>query len=396
VQSTESGNLADLFARKDLKEYADWLAAARRGDDAVTARLAEVDRWTDATLDVWYGKTPKKEPHFAEALQAAREMTPDAPTKLRALLADRSQPEVARATAALELAGYVEPNNEATQALRKALADRDPQIRAAAVLGLQQDAGTETVSALAPLLKDRTRLLRTETARSLALMGSDQLRGDERADFRNAMDECFETIKVDNDRAAGHMSIAILNEALGNFDEAEAAYQTAIRVESGSIGARTNLAALYDRQVQEVQQRATQLAQQGDRAGAERQISAVIQLPGKIARLRAEELGLLERDVVLAPDNAQLQGRIGLARYLSGWAREADAALLAASLLEPSNPEHLFRLAIYYRDTGRAAQAAPLVQRLLELRPGSRMFQQFAEELREPAGSSVPGPPRTP
>jgi tetratricopeptide (TPR) repeat protein len=389
-------DLEELLARPDLKEYADWLAASRRGDQDVKNRLAEIDRWADATLDVWYGKTRKKEPHFAEALAAAREMTPDAPKKLRELLADRNQPAVARATAALELAGYVEPNNEAMQSLRKALADRDPQVRSASVLALQQDANTETISALAPLLKDRTRLLRTETARSLALIGEEQLRGEERTDFKNALEECFQTISVDNDRAAGHMSLAILNEALGNSDEAEVEYQTAIRVEPGSIGARTNLAALYDRQVQEAQQRATQLAQQGDRAGAERQISEIIQLPAKIARLREEELGLLERDVVLAPDNAQLQGRIGLARYLSGWPKEADAALLAASLLEPRNPEHLFRLAIYYRDTGRAAQAAPLAQMLLELRPGSRMFQQFAEELREPLGGTVSEPPRAP
>jgi len=227
-------------------------------------------------------------------------------------------------------------------------------------------------------------------------MGPEQLRGEERTDFKNALDECFQAISVDNDRAAGHMSLAILNEALGNFADAEAEYKTAIRVEPGSIGARTNLAALYDRQFQEAQQQATRLAQQGDRAGAEREISAVIHLPGKISRLREEELGLLERDVVLAPDNAQLQGRIGLARYLSGWTKEADAALLAAALLEPRNPEHLFRLAIYYRDTGRGAQAMPLVQRLLKLRPSSRMFQQFAEELQQSSGVVVPDAPRPP
>src|SRR3989442_1708948 len=172
-------------------------------------------------------------------------------------------------------------------------------------------------------------------------MGAEQLRGDERADFKQALEECFAAIRVDNDRAAGHMSLAILYEALGNSEDAEAAYKTALRVEPGSIGARTNLAALYDRQFQEAQQRAGQLAQQGDRAAAEREIGAVIQLPAKITRLREEELGLLERDVVLAPDNAQLQGRIGLSRYLSGWTKEADAALVAASILEPRNPEHL-------------------------------------------------------
>src|SRR5438067_413932 len=79
----------------DLKEYADWLAAARRGDAAVKGRLEHVDRWADSALDVMYGKNRKKEPHFAEALHAAREMSPDAPTRLRDLLANRNQPAVA-------------------------------------------------------------------------------------------------------------------------------------------------------------------------------------------------------------------------------------------------------------------------------------------------------------
>jgi hypothetical protein len=99
---------------------------------------------------------------------------------------------------------------------------------------------------------------------------------------------------------------------------------------------------------------------------------------------------------MLAPDNAPLLGRIGLARYLGGWTKEADAALFTAALLEPRNPEFLFRLAVYYRDTQRPELARPLVQRLVELRPDSRLFQQFAEELSASRGDAVPQPPRTP
>jgi tetratricopeptide (TPR) repeat protein len=395
-QGTDAATLKELLARPDLKEYAGWLVAARRGDETVRARLAEVDRWADAALDVWYGKNRKKEPHFAEALEAARVMAPEAPQKLRELLASREQPAVARATAALELGAFVEPNNEVAEALRKALGDRDPQVRAAAVLTLQQESSDATVSALAPLLSDSTRLLRTEAARALALIGADRLRGEERAYFKAALDECMTAIRIDNDRAAGHMSTGILQENLGNLDRAVEAYRTALRVEPGGIGARTNLAALYDRRVQEADQRARQLAQSGNRAAAEREIATVIELPDEIARLRDEELALLERDVLLAPDNAPLQGRIGLARYLGGWMKEADSALLAASLLEPRNPEFLFRLAIYYRDTERPDLAGPLVKQLLHLRPDSRLFRQFAEELAAAGRDTVPEPPQTP
>jgi hypothetical protein len=38
-------------------------------------------------------------------------------------------------------------------------------------------------------------------------------------------------------------------------------------------------------------------------------------------------------------------------------------------------------LAVFYRDTGRPSDAKPLADHLLRLRPDSRLFQQFAEEL---------------
>lgn len=383
-------SLNALLARDGLKEYSHWLAAAQRGDRAVQSRLAAVDRWADAALDKWYGANRKREPHFAEALHAARRMTPDAPAKLLELLGNRQMPAVVRATAALELGAYVEPGGEVVRALRKALEEKDPQIRSAAILSLQQESSDATVSALAPLLSDPTRLIRTEAARTLALIGSSRLRGEERTAFRTALGECFAGAGVDSDRAAGHLGLGILHENLGQFDEAEQAYRTAIRVEPGSIGARTNLAALYDRMFQEVQQRAMQLAQSGHRAAAEAEFAAVAGRAAMIGPLRSEELGLLERDALLAPDNAPIQGRIGLARYLDGWRKEADAALLTASLLEPRNPDHLYRLAIYYRDTGRANQAMPLVRRLVELRPDSQMVQRFAAEMRQPTAPMNP------
>jgi tetratricopeptide (TPR) repeat protein len=126
-----------------------------------------------------------------------------------------------------------------------------------------------------------------------------------------------------------------------------------------------------------------QLAQGGNRPAAEKTIQAIVHLPDEISRLRGEELGLLERDARLAPDNAAIQGRVGLARYLAGWQKEADSALLTASLLEPRNAGSLFRLAVYYRDTGRVAEARPLVERLVKLQPENRMFQQFAAEMNQ-------------
>ncbi len=387
--AASTGEFESLLKREDLKEYAGWLAAAARGDRDVKARLAEVDQWADAALDSWYGANRKREPHFAEALHAARETTPDAPAKLLELLASRTQPAVARATAAIELAAYAEPGSQVHAGLRQALGDPDPQVQAAAIQSLPLDGSDATLSALAPLLSsEQPRLVRSEAARALVQLSPDRLTGEERAAFRAALDETIAGAMQANDRAASHLNVASILEGLGNLQAAEDAYQTALRVEPGSVGTRANLAGLYDRLLEGAQQRAMQYARQGDRASAEREVQAVAHLPDIVDRLRADEMALQERDLMLAPHIAAVQSRTGLIRYSVGWRKEAESALLTASLLEPRNVLYLWHLATLYRDTSRAEMARPLVKRMLELQPNNPTFQRFAAELAQPAGPS--------
>jgi tetratricopeptide (TPR) repeat protein len=383
-ETTESAlDLQDLLARPDLKEYADWLRLARGGDEAVRQRLAEVNRWADETLDQWYGAARKREPHFAEALHAAREMTPEAPPKLLDLLKDRSFPAVARATAAQELAAYIEPGSEIERALQESLQDRDPQVRAAALRTLQQAPSEGLVGAVIPLLRDETRLLRTEAAGVLARAPNRQFNADERQAWKAASDELFSRIGVDCDRAGGNMMLGNLYQDLHQREEAAMAYQTAIRIEPHTTGPRSRLALMYEDEVAAAQQQLQQLAQGGNRAAAEKQLETISVMQAEATRLGEEELGLFERDLQLLPGNAGLQGTAGLARYRQGWRKEAEHALLTAHLLQPREPLHAYTLAIFYRDTGSPERALELARLLRRLRPESAQFGGFEQELRQ-------------
>jgi hypothetical protein len=320
-------------------------------------------------------------------------MTPDAPNRLIELLESREMPNIARATAALELGVYVEPEGDVIESLKRALGDRDPQIRAAAVISLQGMSGDSLIGALAPLLDDKTRLVRTEAARVLA-PNQNELRNEERVAMKKAIQECIDAAAADSDRAAGHLMLGVLFENLDDLDKpeeayldkAEEAYATAMRIEPATAGPRTNLAAIYDRVAAEAAQRAQEATQAANQAEAAKQYENYGILQNESRRLREEELGLLERDALLVPDNAGIMGRIGLARHLGGWQKEAESALLTAHLLDPRNPDHAFRLAIYYRDTGRPGFALPLAEQLVEQRPNNEMFAQFLGELRQMVG----------
>jgi tetratricopeptide (TPR) repeat protein len=373
-----------VLAREDLKdkEYADWLRISRE-DESVRSHLSRVDRWADAQLDAWYGNQRKREAHFAEALQAARQEAPDASRLLMALANDRNQPGIARATAASELGGYVRDNAAVTSALTQALGDRDPQLRATVVTSLEPAGERTLLGTVAKTLDDPTRLVRSDAARALAGIDSSQLRGEERLALRKALDEAFAACEIDNDREGGHRMRGVLRELLGEYDEAEAAYRMALRVEPDSIGPRTNLAALLDRRREAMLSQAQQLVQARQVEAAQELLAAAGPLDDEAHRLRDAALSLLERDALLIPDEPGVLTRLGLTRHLQGWPKEAERALWTAHRVAPHSLVAMESLAVYWMDTGRPRDALPLVQRLRELRPDDERFTNLEREVRQ-------------
>jgi hypothetical protein len=372
-----------VAAELKTENYQHWLHRAGSGNQEAVAALKNVDQWAEDAVLKWYGAKERPK-HFAEALDAARRQTDDAPEKLTELLHDRNMPAIARATAAAELALYVEPGQPVVQALRKALEDRDPQVRAAAVTSLQQASNEELLDALPKLLDDRSRLVRTETARALSRVPNAQLNGLEQQSLRKAIAELEEGMQAINDRAIGHLLLGVLYENLQQLGKAREEYELAIAVEPASMGARTNLAAVIDRQIEQTKAEADDAAQERDRATFDKKVSLISQLSQEADKFRREELDLLQRDAKLAPGNAAIQHRLGLSQYLLGWRKEAESSLRKAALLEPRNTNHVYVLAIFLRDMGRSEEALQLVDEVLEREPNLPAFEQFRAELVAP------------
>ena len=73
----------------------------------------------------------------------------------------------------LELQRY--NSQDAIKIAYRALRDKDPQLRAAAILYLETQPPRELINRLTPLLQDPARLVRTEAARVLAGVPISQL-----------------------------------------------------------------------------------------------------------------------------------------------------------------------------------------------------------------------------
>lgn len=311
--------------RDGLREYADWLNAAEAGDELIAGVIAETDKWCDEACDRWYGEGRNREPHFGQALAALRKGDSTGIDQALALAKRRDDltPAIARATALDNLAAFGEPRAAELGQVLAVDPSEHPMVRAAAIRTLRAVPPMTRKRLLLPLLGDDRRLVRREASQVLAdpevyggLTANEQTRVD------LSLREVQETLRIVADRGGAHMAWAGLCEQRGWVSEAIEAYETAIRVEPNMAGARTNLAALLD-----------SLAERGDPRAASR-----------AAELRREELPLLARDAGLAPRNAQVQYRYGLALYLAGDLAAALRQLELAVTLAPEVEDYALAL----------------------------------------------------
>lgn len=376
----DEGKLPEFAERDDLKQYLDWILAARDGDQQVKQVLERIDAEMKKACDEWYEgqpRGPRQRRHFAFALDAARRGEPDGDEELTDLVSDGRLPAIVRATAMFELGRY--DNEASTRTTVKYLEDPDPQIRAAAVAGLQGRLHEEELAkTLAPLLSDPVRSVRTDAARVLAGVsdrGRRAMRGAQRDQLKVVLAEYERGQMLNNDVAGGHLNLALLYENLGDSDRAIGSYEAAIRVQPTATGPRTNLAELYNRLADATEFRSPQ------RASEYRE---------KAATLRQAALKLAARDARLLPNNAAIQYRYGLSLYLHRQMEEAETALTAAHKLEPNNAQFLHMLVLFHQKLKQFDKAIPLAEKLARLRPDASQLLEAIRQEKEAAGQ--PGP----
>ena len=393
-----------LAARKDLKEYANWLLVARQGDEAVKAELARFDRWAAEKTRKWYGEKKEEPEHYAAALYAVRTHQPDAEQRLIKVARDRRYPALVRATALVNLGNG--DSSESLNAAIRGVQDPDPQIRAASLSRLDTALNTAIITVqglsepkehrkilepivdeLIPLIEDPSRLVRTEAGAVLARLPRPILNslvpGDKRRKLNDVLEEFKAGMMVNSDRAGAHMALALLYEDQGELDAAVKEYKTAIEVENHATGPRSNLAALLDRLSHQTEQRVRQMASQGQRQQAEQLAKMIGRFQKEAAKLREEELALLGRDARLAPDNLSIQYRYGLSLYLHNQEAEAEKTLVKAVELAPNTPDAVMALALLFQKQKRYAEAVVYAERLAKFRPQDKTYQQLLKEIRQ-------------
>jgi tetratricopeptide (TPR) repeat protein len=323
-------------------------------------------RWAADKVAAWYGPKRRPEPHYGEAISAARNRQPEAGEKLLAVLADAEVPAIARATAVGLVRGYLTPQR--LGAVEIALSDEDPLLRRAALTVLEAvDVGTR-LRLGSPLLDDPVLTVRMQAAQVLASVPDAELQFGQRSLLRSALNDYETAQRFNADRAEGRLNLGWLAIQRHRLPEAEREYRAALEMAPWFAPAYVNLADLY--RLMERESEAEEVLRQGLESAAETaDIHHALGLALARAQRQEEALEHLEQATRLAPDAPRYAYVYGVALNSAGRTGEALEVLQRAHQASPVDRELLFALATISRDAGAGTAALVYARKLAELAP---------------------------
>jgi tetratricopeptide (TPR) repeat protein len=291
-------------------------------------------QWAADTIRKWYGHTAGGFQHFAKALNAGSLGAPGADKLLRALIADQSQPAIARASALVRLGALDDISTP--EVVRQNVPNHDSLLRRAAAQALS---GTEpglSGPILSPLLDDPVLAVRIESAQVLAGAPANDLAGGEAA-LARAAGEYIAAQQLNADRPESHMNLALLFVREKQFDQAERQLRDALSLQPSFVPAAVNLADLYRELGRE-----------------------------------AEGESVLRTAITRVPGSAALEHALGLLEVRQGNKKEALEHLAAAARMDPGNARDAYVYALALDDAGRSATAIDALRAALEKHPYDR------------------------
>jgi tetratricopeptide (TPR) repeat protein len=319
--------------------------------------------WAAEAIAKWFGPVRKQGGHYGEVFNAYRQGQPS--DQLLALLDDKSQPAIVRATALAELA-----NDSTTGLHQRVEATHSPEaeLRAAAAESLERVPHAQRVPALTPLLTDPVKAVRMAAARGLSSVPAAELDAMVNANLEKAVAEYLAAQELSADMPGAQLNMATMFQNRGDTSAAETHLLEALHIDPDFTPARLNLAQLYSLSSR------LRDAENVLRTGAKR-TPAVGEIQYALGLLLAEASQLPEAIKVLSiaaklqPSRPRVHYNLGLAQQHLGNYKAAEHSLLAAQKLAQTDPVITYALAVLYLQTGQIEKSRSAAQTLQALNP---------------------------
>ena len=335
--------------------------------------------WAAAAIVAWYRKPLPGFQSFAETFAAADRGDGRARPSLVALAEDAAQPAIVRASALWRLGQ--DPRPDMLGAVRKALNDADPAVRAAAAEAMSGTEPGVLADLLRPRLDDPSRLVRMAAASALAGPAEARLDAAGRSRFDAALAEYVAAQRFNADRPEARSNLGTLYLNRSAVGAAETEFRAATALDPTFVPAWVNLAELQ--------------RTQGDEAAAAGTLrDALGRNPGDATLHHALGLSLvrsgdsrhalveLEKAARAAPEVVRYGYVHAIALHSSGQEREAIDRLQALLSRHPADRDLLMALAGIHLDAGRRDDARRYAEALAQAYPDDPEANQLLQATR--------------
>jgi tetratricopeptide (TPR) repeat protein len=359
--------------RPDLSERLDSPNAC---NDCHDDRTSE---WAADQIEAWYPAGRWTEPHYGEALHAARTWSTDARGRLLTLIADEREPAIARATALTLLPGRMTLAD--LPVVEASLEDESPLVRLAAIELTAQLPPEMRIDLVQRFLTSDLLALRVAAARVL-LPAAGTLSERRRSDLEAATAELLAVQSFNSDLAQGLLNESAIAIDQGRPADAEQALHDGVARHPADTALAVNLAELYritGRSTEAEQVLRDALVANPDDAAVPLSLGLILVGDG-----RADEgLPYFEQAASRAEDQPYYQYVLALAYNDSGDTSRALDLLRETHERFPGHVDTTIALATILRDAGAIEQALAYARDLVALLPGDTNARALQRELEQ-------------
>ena len=334
------------------------------------------DEWAWSEFKKQYGEVDSI--HFSEKLAPGILKEPNAHIGLVELISDKTQPEMARASAVRALSNYNEEN--LIDQYLALLNDESPLVRGTTIDVLSEVNTTDYASYFLPLLEDPKRSIRVKAFYGLGGLTEFQIPEKYKDSYQKVKKEFFDNLKTNSDFVGGRIKKAIYYIKKGYIQKGIEGYESALKIDNINNQARLDLANLY--------------YTNNDLIRAEETFKIIIDQEPEygpvyysLGLLYAElnrtddAISQMQKAINYMPNNTRTYYNLSLLYSKNEDNKNAEKTLLKGLKIDGNNESLLYALAFHYFNTNQTNKARNILLKLINLFPDNRQYSNFLRQL---------------
>ena len=337
----------------------------------------KTDEWAADVLHKLKGAP--KENHFSDLLVPGLNRAPNAHASLLQLAKDTVYPEIARASAIVELPNYRD-QAEVRRQLLLFLNDESPMVRASSIDAINEISDPANVNYLLPLLKDEKRAVRIKAFSALAILNENNLPQNYKSVYKKVEKEYFIYLKGTSDFVGGRVNKANYLLKKGDLQGAIKSYESALVIDDINNMVRTNLANLYyqDKQFEKAEDAFKTIIKLEPKYGATYYSYGLL-----LAELKRTEEAIVQLELATKymSDNPRTFYNLSLLYDGLKKTSKAEATIIRGLKKLPNDESLLYLLAYHYANNGAKDKAKNIAMQLVQLFPNNSQYYQFLQQL---------------